>query len=107
MLVGRTGEAGVYTKDIKVYEVDRSERVLSAPDSSWKYQLRPPADESWTALEFDDSTWKSLLAKELPPTDQEDSSQYTIQSLSALGAQSLGIEDTTAKAIWIRKKFSL
>jgi hypothetical protein len=107
MFVGKTGETGVYTNDIKLYEVDRTERVLSLPDSSWKYQLQPPTDESWTKLQFDDTTWKSLISKALPSIAPEDSAQYTIKSLSALGAQSLGIEDAAVEAIWIRKTFSL
>ncbi len=107
MFVGRTGETGVYTKDIKLYEVDRTERVLSLPDSSWKYLLRPPPDDSWTELQFDDTPWKSLISKELPPIDHEDNSQYSIERLSALGAQSLGPEKTAAEAVWIRKKFSV
>ena len=107
LFAGKTGETGIAYKEKKFYEGDRRERVLSLPDSSWKYLLSPPTNESWTELNFDDSAWKSMISKVIPPIDEQDSLQYTIRSLSDLGAQSLGIEEAAEKSIWIRKRFSL
>jgi hypothetical protein len=107
LFAGKTGETGFCYKEIEFYEGDKRERVLSLPDSSWKYLLSPPTDELWTELKFDDSSWKSMISKVLPPIAEQDSRQYQIRSLSELGAQSLGIEEAAEKVIWIRKKFSL
>ncbi len=105
---GKTVETGIYyDKGIKGYEIDRKERVLSLPDSSWKYLLSQPLDESWTELKFDDSTWKSMISKVIPSIEEQDSRQYTIGRLSALGAQSLGVEEAAENVIWIRKRFFL
>ncbi len=103
MFAGRSGESGASL----FYEGDRKVRILSSPDSSWKFLLNAPMEESWTGLKFDDSSWNSMIFKNLPTLDKKDSRRFEIDSLSGYGAQSLGIEEVAPKTIWIRKRFSL
>lgn len=99
MFAGKSGESG---KGL-FHEGDRKTRILSLPDSSWNYVLSPPLEDSWTDLKFDDINWKSMIFKDLPALNEQDSHQYEIRSLSGLGARSLGIEEVAEKVIYIRK----
>ena len=107
LFMGKSGEIGSFYQESRFHEEDARKRVLSSPDSSWKYILSQPTDESWTDLQFNDSTWKSMISKDIPSLDEQDSRKYRLEHLSDQGAQSLGIEEVTESSIWIRKKFHL
>ncbi len=107
LFAGRSGEANIYREDVSFSEGIEKQRVLSLADSSWKYLLSEPKDESWKTQNYNDSNWKSMIAKDIFPIEEQDALYYFTQKLSSLGAQSLGIQETTDITIWIRKKFSL
>ncbi|MFX0095184.1 MAG: hypothetical protein ACFFBD_25850 [Candidatus Hodarchaeota archaeon] len=82
---------------------DKKLAFFSAPDGSWKYSLDEPSDNSWRYQGFDDSTWSSMIVRELPGFDP-----YQVRKLRDLGASELGIEETRTEGIlWVRKTFVL
>ncbi len=82
--------------------------VLSAPDTTWKYSLSKPTDDSWQNSEFDDSDWIPMELKSLPEPDKNEMGYYRFGELKQLGAQGLGVKNVhVGEPVVIRKSFTL
>lgn len=73
----------------RILELYGETSVLTLGDGTWKYSLRPQADDAWQQLDFDDSAWRSLQA--LPDMKGD----YWSKRVLERGALFLGIEQQT------------
>jgi hypothetical protein len=78
--------------------------VLSMSDGSWKYTRTEPSGTDWLSLDYDDSAWLPMVAKEL--RQDEKNPDYRVKDLLGKGAVPLGISEVSGQ-IWIRKVFTI
>ncbi len=84
-------------------------KILSAPDGTWKFSLDPPGSEQWTAADFADSGWLSLIAWQGPQLSHEDAGYWQWSECNQAGAGCLGLPDPVPGkgTVWVRKTFDL
>lgn len=105
--------AGIYDEEempqVQIVGGDHQKfRILSDLDGTWKYSLVKPTEDSWQKSGFDDSQWESMISKTLLKPEKQETGQYRFERLAKLGAQGLGIkETTTGNIVWVRKSFNL
>ena len=98
--------------------------LLSLPDDTWKFTLKPPASEVWRHPDFDDSSWQSMVEKPFAPLpgNYGGDVNYWTKDLTDQGAMGLGIDFTPSSlqrflsqfgrnpsppAVYIRKTFAV
>ena len=87
---------------------DTTVRCLSQSDGSWKYTLNEPGSDSWLFNGFDDSSWKPMIEKPLPNSDEQ-KRENKFAVWETLGSKELGINEKRVKSkkVWVRKEFNL
>jgi hypothetical protein len=86
---------------------DQSYRLLSDVDGHWTCDAGVSADGSWMMPGFDDSTWRPVVAGEMPRDNTNTMGGYRLQRLANLGAKPIGPEERGSEFIRIRRAFTI
>lgn len=84
-------------------------KVLSIPDTTWKFTLDPPSD-GWKTAEFDDTSWQTLVRVPTPQVEWNQHGAHQAHRCTEQGAACMGLPDavqTSKVSVWIRKVFTL
>lgn len=93
-------------RDPKPGHAEKTAAFLSAADSTWRYTVEKPPDESWCLPDFDDASWQPMIEAEMPkPTDQAPG-RYFYERLIEAGVRPLGARESTTE-IWVRREFEV
>lgn len=79
------------TNDPPQNAIERSVKVLSQDDGTWKFALQKPPTDEWTTLSFDDGDWPALVKARTPNPGTQDLGVYQCRHCTALGAACLGL----------------
>jgi hypothetical protein len=88
---------------------DRTFRMLSLADGTWKSTTEALLDDSWMRPGYDDSAWRPMIARDFPdPAKDDRATAYRIKHIEGLGGRGLGIDRPgEPTSLLIRRAFRL